>query len=151
VSQVAGKGQGKIGGATAHIEEACCRRYAAAGYCLLAPVVVQPKAQYGVEQVIMRGDSGKHLPHGFSHSFFAFSASIRYLLARPRALQYYGHHRMHIATPQQSGRSLLALNQCKADHTVARHRMEEALWTQDFYMVLVFYENAGGMVRAEKR
>src|SRR5437867_12314429 len=55
VSQVAGKGQGKIGGATAHIEEACCRRYAAAGYCLLAPVVVQPKAQYGVEQVIKIG------------------------------------------------------------------------------------------------
>jgi len=27
----------------------------------------------------MLGDGGKHLPHSFSHSFFAFSARIRYL------------------------------------------------------------------------
>jgi hypothetical protein len=70
VPQVGGKGQGKIGCATADIEETRSRRYAAQGYRLLTPVVVQSKAQDGVEQIIMLGDSGKHLPHSFSHSFF---------------------------------------------------------------------------------
>src|SRR5215510_9606404 len=57
VSQVVGKSQSKVGCTTAHIEEARSRRYAAEGDCLPAPIVVQPKAQDGVEQVIMLGDS----------------------------------------------------------------------------------------------
>src|SRR5262245_62300729 len=61
VPQVAGKGQGQVGCATAHIEEACSRRYMAIGYCLLAPIVVQPKAKYGVEHGIILVESGRHL------------------------------------------------------------------------------------------
>src|SRR5574341_2201582 len=82
VPQVAGKGQGQIGCASAHIEEACARRHTAIGYCLLAPIVMQPKAQHGVEQVIMLGNSGKHLPYSFSHNFLPFLPASNILLAR---------------------------------------------------------------------
>src|SRR5262245_54917391 len=77
VPQMAGKGDGKIGCPTAHIEEVRSRRYVAEGHCLLAPGVVQPKAQYSVEQVIMLGDSGKHLPHSVSHSLSCLCSQHR--------------------------------------------------------------------------
>src|SRR5262249_37587275 len=70
VPQVTGKGQGQIGCTAAYIEEARARRYAAAGHRSLAPVMMQPKAQDRIKQIIMLGDGGKHLPHSFSHSFF---------------------------------------------------------------------------------
>jgi hypothetical protein len=68
VSQVTGKGKGEVGGTTADIEETRAGRYATDGDRLLAPVMVQAKAQHGVEDIIMLGNRGKHLPHGVSHS-----------------------------------------------------------------------------------
>ena len=67
VSEVTGKGEGEIGCATADIEETRAGRYPTDGDCLLAPVVVQAKAQYRVKDIIMLGNRGKHLPHRVSH------------------------------------------------------------------------------------
>jgi hypothetical protein len=62
-----GKGEGEIGCATANIEEARVRRYVADGDCLPAPVMVQAKTQHSIEDIIMLGNRGKHLPHSLSH------------------------------------------------------------------------------------
>jgi hypothetical protein len=67
VSEVTGKGEGEVGCATADIEETRARRYAADGDSLLAPVVVQAKTQHSIEDIIMLGNRGKHLPHSLSH------------------------------------------------------------------------------------
>src|SRR5262245_63797806 len=63
VSQVTGKGEGEIGCTAADIEETGARRYTTDGDRLLAPVVVQAKAQHGVEHVIMLHTRSKHLPY----------------------------------------------------------------------------------------
>jgi hypothetical protein len=68
VAQVTRKSEGKVGCATTDIEETRARQYPADNHGLLAPVVVQAKAQHGIEDIIMPGNRGKHLPHRIAHS-----------------------------------------------------------------------------------
>jgi hypothetical protein len=68
VSQVASKGEGEVGRATANIEETRAGWYVTDGDCPLAPVVMQAKAQHSIEEIIMPGNRGKHLPHSVSHN-----------------------------------------------------------------------------------
>src|SRR5215510_6950426 len=96
VSQVTGKGEGEVGCATADIEETRAGRYPTDGDGLLAPVVVQAKAQYRVEDIIMLGNGGKHLPHSVSHSLPLLLASDIFIRQEP---PYYGQSQEPSATP----------------------------------------------------
>jgi hypothetical protein len=101
VSQVTSKGEGEIGCATADIEETRVGRYPTDGDCLLAPVVVQAKAQHRVEDIIMLGNCGKHLPHSVSHSLSLLLTSDIFI---DKSRHIMGNHRSQAQLPHDLGR-----------------------------------------------
>jgi hypothetical protein len=103
VSEVMGKSEGEISCATAHIEETSARRYSADGDCLLAPVVVQAKTQHRIEDIIMLGNRGKHLPHSLSHRLPLLLMSDIFLIDERRHIM--GNDRSRAQPPHGLGRT----------------------------------------------
>ena len=147
VSQVTGKGQGEIGCTTTDIEETRAGRYPADGDYLLAPVVMQAKTQHRVEDIIMLGNGGKHLPHSISHSLPLLLTSDIFIRQEP---PYYGQSQEPSATPLGSGIPLSALHRCKENHTTICTMWEEPRNSEGFYTVLLLGGSDGGIARTEK-
>src|SRR5262249_8034624 len=142
VSQVTGKGEGEISCTAADIEETRARRYPTDGDCLLAPVVVQAKAQHGIEHIIMLRNRGKHLPHCVSHSLpLLLTSDI--VIAQSRHIM--GNHRSQAQLPYASRASILALHRCKENHTTSFTTWEEPRSSEGFSLVLVLDVHDGGL------
>jgi hypothetical protein len=102
VSQVTSKSEGEVGCATADIEKPRARWYSADDYCLLAPVMVQAKAQHSIEDIIMLGNRGKHLPHRVAHSLPLLLTSD--ILPGDKNCHIMGNHKSRAQLPDSLGR-----------------------------------------------
>src|SRR5215510_4731857 len=147
VSQVTGKGQCEIGGTAADIEGTRARRYPTDGDCLLAPVVVQAKAQHRVENIIMLRNRGKHLPHSVSHSLPLLLTSD---IVIDESRHIMGNDRSQVQLPCASGMPIPALHRCKENHMTIVAMWAESRRSESFSRVLALSRSDGGIARTEK-
>src|SRR5438132_13772716 len=110
--------------------------------------MVQAKTQHSIEDIIMLGNRGKHLPHRLSHRLPLLLMSDIFLIDKRRHIM--GNDRSRVQLPHDLGR-IPWLYCSKEHHTAILRYRKNFSSSAGFFMILSFRGGASGIARTEKK